>query len=203
MLNYSVAIMPRRNSKNSRIMRRRNRVPRNLSTDATVTRMYTADISKFAADSGLYRTFQLLLFPVADMQGLYSQYRVRNIKLEYQLYNQLNNNAPFPTLFIAPQSYNEGSTPASIAEVQQFRNCKTFQFGPSRPSYAQSFVPYVNMVTTGPGRVAVRSPWLTISGDAIQHLTNVEWLLNYNSTSFATHTIRLVVTAIIDLKNTR
>jgi hypothetical protein len=195
--------MPRRTSKKSRISRRRNRVPRNMSTEATVTRMYSADIVRFAADSGLYRTFQLLLFPVADLQGLYSQYRIRNIKIEYQLYNQLNNNSQFPTLFIAPQSYNEGTTPASLSEVQQFRNVRTFQFGPSRPTYSQSFVPYVNMVTTGPGRVPTRSPWLTTSGDAIQHLTHVDWLVNYNSVTAPTHTIRLVATAVIDLKNTR
>lgn len=190
-------------TKRSTHRRKVKRVPRNISSAHRVTRLYSADIVKFAADSGLYRTFQLLLFPVADIQNLYSQYKINSITLEYQLYNQLNNNSVFPTLYTAPQSYNEGTTPASITEVQQFKDCEVFQFGPSRPVFRRKYVPWVNMVTTGPGRVPVRSPWLTLSGDAIQHLTNVDWMVNYNSTSAATHTVRLVVWADISVRNTR
>jgi hypothetical protein len=135
--------------------------------------------------------------------GSFTEYRIVNIKLEYQLYNQLNNNSLFPTLFIAPQHWAESATPGSFNEVAQFKGIRTFQFGPSRPIYKQSFKPYVNMVTTGPARHAVASPWLTTSSDLAQHLTCVDWILGYNTTSAATHTIRLVVTANFEFRGPR
>jgi len=165
--------------------------------------MYTADIAKVAADSGAYATFQPLLFPITDLFGSFSHYRIKRFNVEFQLYTQLNNNSAFPTLYIAPQSYNESATPSSLSEVVQFRGVKTYQFGPSRPTYKQSFVPYVNMTSTGPGRVPVASPWLSTTSDLPQHMAYVSWLQNYNSSTAATHTIRIVVSAIFEFKNTR
>jgi len=184
-------------------VRRRRHVPRNITSVATVDRIFSADVAKIAGDSGLYRTFQPLLFPIADFIGGYTQYRIRSFTVQYQLYNQLNNNSAFPTLFIAPQSWSESATPASLSEVQQFKGIRMFQFGPSRPTYTQTSVPYVNFSTTGPGRIPTRSPWISTTSDLPQHLTHVDWLVNYNSTSATTHTIRLVVTAHFEFKNSR
>lgn len=174
-----------------------------IGNAVSATRMYTADIVRFPADSGLYRTFQPLLFPITDLMGSFSQYRIKSIRVDYQLYNQLNNNSVFPTLFIAPQSWTESTTPASLSEVIQFKGCKSFQFGPSRPVYTRTFKPHVNVSTTGPGRVPVLSPWLSTTADTPQHLTHVDWLVNYNSTSAATHTVRLVVTAQFEFRGSR
>lgn len=178
-------------------------MPRGIISVAKVDRIFSADIGKLAADSGLYRTYQPLLFPVADFMGGYTQYRIRAITVEYQLYNQLNNNSAFPTLFIAPQCWNESATPGSLSEVQQFKGIRSFQFGPSRPTYKQTFIPFVNYSTTGPGRVPTQSPWISTTSDLPQHLTHVDWLVNYNSTSAATHTIRMVITAHFEFKNSR
>lgn len=188
-------------NRNRRRNTRRRKVPRNMVLN--VTRMYTADIAKAAADTGAFSTFQALLFPTSDVFSAFSHYRIKRFKIEYQLYNQLNNNSVFPTLYIAPQQFSESAVPSALSEVIQYKGVRTFQFGPSRPVYSQTFVPYVNMVTTGPGRVPVASPWLTTTGDAVQHMANVFWLQNYNSTSAASHTIRLVVSADFELKGTR
>jgi len=184
---------------------RRRRRPRSYGSDAVhrVSRIFISDISKVAADTGLYRTIQPLNFPIADMIGSFSYYRIKSIKLTYQLYQQLNNNSSFPTLYIAPQQWAESATPASFNEVVQFKNVKTFQFGPSRPTYSQTFAPHVNMVSTGPGRVPVRSPWLATSSDLPQHMLCVDWILAYNSTSAATHTIRLNYVAEFEFKGPR
>jgi len=178
-------------------------VPRSLPTQLVASRIYQADILKVAADSGLYRTFQPLLFPISDLIGMFQCYRIRSIKVEYQLYNQLNNNSSFPTLYIAPQYWTESTTPSSISEVGQFQGVKVFQFGPSRPTYTQTFIPRVNMSSTGPGRTPVASPWLSTTSDLPQHLTHVEWIQNYNTTSAPTHTIRLVATAVFEFRGTR
>jgi len=185
-------------------MRRRSRpsIPRSV-TSIKGTRIYSADIVKFAADTGLYRSFAASLFNFSDLFNTFQLYRITSLKLEYQLYNQLNNNSAFPTLYIAPQDWTETGTPSSINEVQTYRALQTFQFGPSRPVYSRTFVPYVNMTTSGPGRTPVRSPWLSTTSDAPPHMACVEWLQNYNSTSFATHTIRLVVTADFVMKGLR
>jgi len=192
------SLRSRRSSKRSS-----GRVPRGIGNSVLATRLYQADIAKFAADSGLYRTFQPLLFPITDLLGSFTKYRIRSIKLEYQLYNQLNNNSTFPTLYVAPQQYSESATPSSITEVIQFKGLQTFQFGPSRPTYTRTFTPYVNITTTGPGRVPTPSPWISSLSDLPQHLTNVEWLQNYNNTTQPTHTIRLVATAIFEFSGTR
>jgi len=182
---------------------RRRRPNRDNSAVHKVTRIFFADVAKFAADSGLYRTIQPLNFPIADMIGAFTEYRIKSVKLTYQLYNQLNNNSVFPTLYIAPQHWSESATPASSSEVVQYKNVQTFQFGPSRPTYSRTFVPYVNMSSTGPGRVPVRSPWLSTSSDLPQHMLDAEWILNYNSTSAPTHTIRLNFIAQFEFRGPR
>ncbi len=188
----------------NRFARRRSRRPkRSGDTVHRVTRIFISDIAKFAADTGLYRTIQPLNFPIADMIGSFTYYRIKSIKLTYQLYLQLNNNSSFPTLYIAPQQWSESATPASFNEVVQYKNVKTFQFGPSKPTYSQTFTPYVNMVSTGPGRVPVRSPWLATSSDLPQHMICVDWILAYNSTSAPTHTIRLNYVAEFECKGPR
>lgn len=193
--------MARRNQ--SKLRNRRRRPSRQKDVTHRVTRIVIGDIAKVAADSGLYRTIQPLSFPVADMFGAFSLYRIKSVRLTYQLYQQLNNNSSFPTLYIAPQNYSESATPASFSEVVQFKNVKTFQFGPAQPTYSQTFVPYVNMSSTGPGRSPVASPWLSTTSDLPQHLLAVDWILAYNSTSAPTHTIRLNWVAEFEFKGPR
>lgn len=196
--------MARRNhQRRSRRTPRKGRIPRSPGNAICISRQYQADVVKFAADGGLYRTFSLGLFVPADVIQTFQMYRFKTIKVEYQLYSQLNNNSTFPTLFIAPQQWGELATPSLQTEVAQFNQVQTFQFGPSRPVYKQVFKPYVNFVTTGPGRNPVPSPWLATTSDTVQHMTHVDWLQNYNSTSAGTHTIRLVVTAQIELRGSR
>jgi len=185
------------------MVRNRRRRPQGSSSVHKVTRIFISDIAKVAADTGLYRTIQPLNFPIADMIGSFTYYRIKSVKLTYQLYQQLNNNSSFPTLYIAPQQWSESATPSSFNEVVQYKNVKTFQFGPSRPTYSQTFTPYVNMTSTGPGRVPVKSPWLSTSSDLPQHLLCVDWILAYNSTSAPTHTIRLNYVAEFEFKGPR
>lgn len=174
-----------------------------MKNSLVLSRQFQADIVKVAADTGLYRTVQASLFVPSDVFSVFQEYRFINVKYEYQLYSQLNNNSTFPTLFIAPQRWGELAVPTLQTEVTQYNNVRTFQFGPSRPTYTQSFKPHVNVVTVGPGRNPIPSPWLATTSDSVQHMTHVDWMQNYNSTSAATHAVRLVITATIEFRGTR
>jgi hypothetical protein len=181
--------------------RSRRRFRRKAANTSIIHRYLSANIVKFAADSGLYRSYSMALFPSSDVTNLFQEYRIKWVELTYQLYNQLNNNSSFPTLFIAPQDWNNNAgTPSSITEVQQFQGIKTFQFGPANPTATYRFTP---TVFVGGEKLLHKSPWLSVSADTVQHMTSVEWLQRYNSTSDPTHTIQLSAKICVELRKTR
>lgn len=183
------------------------RVPRPLKpVDAihTVTRIWTGNVPKAAADTGTFRSFNLNTFPTSDIVSLFQDYRFKSIKVQYLLTNAPNNNADFPAIITAPAHFNVGGvTPGSRDEVLQFRGVQVYQMGPSRVQMTRSFKPFMQMLSSGSGVVQVPPQWLNTQTGSVPHLTHVEWTDRYNSTSSPTHNVQIVVTATIECRGTR
>lgn len=186
-------------------VRRRNAILAS-SGRHVINRMYANDIAKglLAADRGQYRSFNLGTFPDADIISLYSEYRIKFIEVTYQLYTQPNNNSNFPTLYVAPQHVADVAVaPSSRDEVLQFKGVVTHQFGPSNLVFKRRFTPVVMISTSGSGKMIATSPWLSTTGDAVPHLTHVEWIDKYNVSTDNSHNIRIVAKAIVECRGTK
>jgi hypothetical protein len=168
-----------------------------------IHREWVGTITKSAADSGFYRSWNLATFPSSDIVSMFMDYKIASIDMTYLLINAPNNNSTFPTLYLAPQHFNYGVAPASRDEVIQYKGIVTKQFGPAMVQYKKSFVPYAFTTLTGSGQAPVASPWLNTNNTATTHAVGVEWIDNYNSTSATTHTLNLVVRATILARGTR
>jgi len=164
-------------------------------------------LAKFAGDVGFYTAYQLSQFPgISDIRSLYTDYRVKSLRLTFNLINAPNNNASFPTLIIAPQHYNGALGTVSVGsrdEISQFKGVRVFQFGPSRVSYTQSFKPWVSMAGAGAGLMPIACPWINTINDDVKLVTNGYWLARYNTGSDPTHTIELTVSAVIECRGTK
>lgn len=170
----------------------------------TITRMFASNVVKTATDSGVFRSYNLATFPTSDIISLYQDYRIKSVRLDYLLVNAPNNNADFPTLYIAPAHFNVGGvSPANRDEVLQYKGVKVIQFGPARVQASFTFKPFIQMNATGSGIVNSQPMWLNTQTSATPHLVSVEWIDRYNSTSSPTHTIQLNVTVEVECKGTR
>lgn len=192
-------------TKSKRTNAKRSRVPRGVKSPEriVVERQIIQTVSKVASDSGNYRAYALSGFPDADIVSMFQEYRIRSIKLSWMLVNAPNNNASFPTLYVAPQHIFTGSAPTSRDEVIQYRGIRNYQFGPANVTFTKSFTPYVPIDAATSGKKFTPSPWLSTTTDAIAHYTNVEWISRYNSTTDPTHTVELLAHAVIECRYTR
>lgn len=191
-------------SRSRKTSRRKARVPKSLGAPCTkLTRVVTANLIKLATDSGTYRSVTLSSVPSSDITSLFQKYRILRVTNVYSLVNAPNNNADFPTLYIAPQEYSNLTNVGSRDEVLQFRGFKQFQFGPATMTFRHSFVPKVFANTDGPAKMVTTSPWLSTATPAAPHMTCIEWLDRYNSTSSPTHTIQLTQILEVEATGTR
>lgn len=183
------------------------RVPRLLrarEATHTITRIWTSNVPKTAGDSGVNRSFNLNTFPTSDIVSLFQEYKFKSFKVQYTLVNAPNNNADFPAIILAPQRYNIGGvSPASRDEVLQYKGVTIYQTGPSRVQMTKVYKPMIQMATSGSGWVNAPSQWLNTQTGSVPHLTHLEWIDRYNSTSSPTHTIQILVTATIECRGTR
>jgi hypothetical protein len=185
-------------------MRRRRKTP----TDSiqSVERAIVLTRTKLAGDSGLYQSVRLVDFPSAsEFTSLFQYYRIRRVQFIYTLVNAPNNNATFPTLYVAPQAFQTSGVPGSRDEVMQFQGLKIHQFGPSNLTKTVTCVPLVtrDMSNQISGGELVKSPWLSTANSANQHLSFVDWISRYNSTGDSSHTLEVQFRIWIDLKRTR
>lgn len=168
-----------------------------------VQRKWTVPVTKSTSDSGFYRSFKLSDFPNTDIASLFSEYKITKLKIQYLLVNAPNNNATFPTLYIAPQCFQSGVFPSSRDEVIQYRKSSLFQFGPANVITSYNFKPMVPIDASSTGKHFVKSPWLSTTDFTVPHYVCVEWLSRYNSTTDPTHSIELVVSATVLCRGTR
>lgn len=188
------------------VQRRRGKINPAKDTCLSVSRALITTIPKIAADSGNYRRVILADFVGnTDILNLYEHYRITKVQYRYFLVNAPNNNATFPTLIVAPQSFQYTGTPSSLDEVLQYQRFKLFQFGPNNLSYTITVKPKVSYDlgnSVGVGHIG-EPGWIGTANNSVQHFTVVDWLRRYNSTSDSTHTIDLEVRIWVDCKNTR
>lgn len=168
------------------------------------TRKFIATRAKTAADTGSYLGFSASQFLDSDIQSTFTDYRIKSIRLSWVLVNAPNNNANFPTLYCAPQHIALSPTaPTNRDEVIQYKDVKHHQFGPSNLQYEKTFVPWVPLDANAVGRRFVRSPWLSTQSNIVPHYVAVDWLSRYNSAADSSHTIELIVSAVIECRGTR
>jgi hypothetical protein len=171
-----------------------------------VSRVSITSVAKAAttAGTGLYLTHSLNNFPgVGDITSLFQEFKIQSIKLTFRLVNAPNNNAAFPTLYIAPQRFNfvqPGAVPTSVQDVWQFRGMKTYQFGPTALSYSQTFTPHysldVNNQALSTGEVR-KAAWLGAAANAVNHASAVYWIDRYDTPTNNSHTIELETVLVL------
>jgi hypothetical protein len=184
--------------------RRRSSRAKQNKNSIILTRKFIVTRAKTAADTGTYLGFSLSQFIDSDIQSVFTDYRFKSIKLSWVLVNAPNNNANFPTLYVAPQHISLSPTaPTNRDEVIQYKNVKHYQYGPSNLQHEQTFVPWVPLDANTTGRKFERSPWLSTLSNIVPHYVAVDWLSRYNSATDSSHTIELIVSAVIECRGTR
>jgi hypothetical protein len=181
------------------------RGPRSLAQQSiTLHRRAIFTVGKAAADQGSASFLTLNTFPASDIVSLFSEYRVKSVKLTHQLVNAPNNNASFPRLHIAPRGFSNVA-PSTRDEVLQYNGVEMYQYGPANITFARTYKPYVwlDAVGTTTGKQVVVSPWIATDTGDVRHNIAVLWLDRYNSTSDPTHTIEVVLDVVIEARGPR
>jgi hypothetical protein len=208
VLNPQEAIIPpchmasnRQRAGPRRFRTRRAKVPRNI---IKFQREFIVTRGKTASDTGTYLGFSLSQFNDSDIVSLFTEYRITSLELMWVLVNAPNNNANFPTLYVAPQHISISPTaPSTRDEVIQYQGIRTHQFGPSNLVYRQTYTPWVPIDVNTVGRKFEKSPWLSVLSDTMPHYVAVDWLSRYNSAPDSSHTIELVIRAQIECRGVR
>jgi hypothetical protein len=186
-------------------MKMRSKRSAKSANSIVFTRKFITTRAKTAADTGTYLSFNLSQFVNSDIISTFTEFRIKSLKLSWVLVNAPNNNANFPTLYVAPQHIALGN-PTSRDEVIQYKDVKHYQFGPANLEFSQVYAPWVpvlNNTTAAAGRQFQRSPWISTVTDLVPHYVAVDWLSRYNSAPDSSHTIELVVSAVIECRGTR
>lgn len=183
------------------------KIPRGVSSrEITLHRRYVSTVTKAAADTGYAYSIQLSDFNSSDIVSLFSEYKIKTVKVAFQLVNAPNNNATFPRLHIAHRGFSN-TNPTSRAEVLQYNGLKQYQYGPAAITSVHTFKPYVWRDTTttagGTGKEVVASPWIATDSDTVRHNYCVTWIDRYNTTSDPTHTIETLVDIVVVARNPR
>lgn len=171
------------------------------------TRMLASVVPKVAADTGYFYAIRLSDFTYSDIQNLFQEYRLVNVKFTVRIASQLNNNADFPTLFYAPLKYSTvTSTPTNRDEVMQIKGVKEYQFGPSNNSVSFSVNPVTfaaGLTTSGVGYAPAQGRWFTTDSINVVHNCFALWISRYNTATSPTHTIDLDITGTFEAKGTK
>lgn len=186
-----------KSSRKNRSRRRRAVIPRKVMDLAGPTvsfhRKDTITLPKTAGDSGNALWTTLSSFTSSDIVSLFSFYKVTQVKLTFRLVNAPNNNANFPTLWVAPRQFSI-LAPTSLDEVQQYNGVRSYQFGPSKNSFSMVFKPAIQLVTRTSGVAApgatMPMDWIATDNDTAAFIFAVYWLQRYSTTD-STHTIEL------------
>lgn len=187
--------------------KRKMKIKKAVSANSIVLhRRYVSTIAKTASDAGYAYSLDLSLFNASDILSLFSEYRIKQVKISFQLVNAPNNNASFPRLHIAHRGFSNVN-PTSRNEVLQYNGLKQYQYGPANIAAVYTFKPYVwrDTVTTasGTGKEIVVSPWIATDSDTVRHNYCVTWMDRYNSTTDNTHTIETLVDIVVEARGPR
>lgn len=171
-----------------------------------VSRALIATIPKVASDTGSFRRITIADFVGSlDILTMYEAYKIRKVEYKYFLVSGPNNNATFPTLLVAPQAYVTAGTPVNLDEVLQYQKVRQYQFGPSNLTYTLAVTPKISLdVANSVGMGCItQNQWIGTNNNSVLHMTTVDWLRRYNSTTDSTHTIDLQIRVWVDLRGPR
>ncbi len=193
--------MTRRRARASRRMRSRRRNGRSaLSTDVAVARnisqgnlyrcVRTVNLGSITAgtiDAGLGRRFRLSDVPTStDFTNLFDQYRIVAVEAIYVFSTHvLSAQARYPRITFAVD-YSDASNPASEAEVLQYQNAESFQFGQVKHTFKRVLKPRAALAAfegafSGYG-MASANQWFDTNDSSIEYYGTKEWVVNYNTT---------------------
>lgn len=182
---------------------RKARVPRNVNSIQSLTKTVVSTLTRPATDSGTYRSVTLSSLPgSADITSLFQYYTITKVQYDYILINAPNNNANFPTLYVAPQHIASTGAPLSRDEVLQFNGIKEYQFGPSNLKCSITVKPKIQFDANGTNAAVEGVGWCSNAASSIPFITIVDWLTRYSVVD-PTHTIDLVVRVWLKAKLTR
>jgi len=172
----------------------------------TFRRVDTITLPKSASDSGNALWTTLSSFTSSDIVSLFSFYKVTNIKCVFRLVNAPNNNATFPTLWIAPRQFST-APPSSLDEVQQYNGVKSHQFCPANLKFEANYKPSMQLSTrtaTGVGNGStVPCDWISTDLDTVALFFAVFWIQRYNTAPDSSHTLEIDYTLTVAVKQPR
>ncbi len=171
----------------------------------TFTRRVLFNQPKLAGDSGGYASPKVSDFLNSDILSMFQNYKVNSITYKFRLVNAPNNNADFPTLYIAPIKFYSSVNPTARDEIITLGGGQTYQFGPSNVQFSISTKPTVNMsaLAVGAGNCQTQSPWIDTVSNGVYHNAFGYWISRYNSTSSPTHTIEVEIVANISCRGAK
>lgn len=146
-------------------------------------RFYIDTITGDNVQNNVFRgyNFTLGLVPnVSDFTNLYDQYKIQGIRLEFRLRRNISNDSTGAVaadtgvrpLMYTVVDYDTSTTPASVAALREYANCKVWQFDSEKP-YTRFFKPkvlnevYRTAITTATAPMA--APWLSTTFTDAQH----------------------------------
>lgn len=198
--------------RNKRRSTKKRRMRRSKGLELTLSRTTITSVPKAAttAGTGLYLTHQIANFPGAsDITSLFQEFKVQSIKLRFRLVNAPNNNAAFPTLYIAPQKFFFTSlpvAPSASSEVWQFRGLRTYQFGPNALEFSCTYVPHYSLDVNNQGLAQGeirRAGWLAAGATAVNLASAVYWIDRYDTPTNNSHTIELEAMVVLRCRGTK
>jgi len=184
---------------------------RNIGQGATYRCIRTVNLGSITAglvDSGIGRKFRLGDLPSStDFTALFDQYRIVAVEAIYVFSTHiLASQARYPRLTFAVD-FSDASNPGSEAEVLQYQNAESFQFGQVKHTFKRVFRPRAAMAAyegafTGYG-VAPANQWFDTSDPNIEYYGTKEWVNNYNTTLATGALINVYHRCHLEFKNAR
>jgi len=210
--------MPKTSSRRG-LKRSRNGNP--LTTDVSIARnisqgnIYrckrTVNVGVITAttiDSGVGRRFRLVDLPVSsDFTNLFDQYRIVAVEAIYVFSTHiLASQARYPRITFAVD-YSDAANPASEADVLQYQNAESFQFGQVKHTFKRVLKPRAALAAfegafSGYG-MASPNQWFDCADSSIEYYGTKEWISNYNTTSATGAVINVYHRYHLEFKNAR
>lgn len=210
--------MSKRNGASRRIKRssRRNlskdiAPARNISQGNVYRCVRTVNVGVITAttvDAGVGRRFRLTdLSTSSDFTNLFDQYRIVAVEAMYVFSTHiLASQARYPRISFAVD-YSDSANPGSEADVLQYQNAESFQFGQVKHTFKRVFKPRAALATyegafSGYG-MAAANQWFDCNDAAIEYYGTKEWLSNYNTTIATGAVINVYHRYHLEFKNAR
>lgn len=167
------------------------RVPRSLQHKHIRTYDFGA-LTPTASDKGWAFTFLLSALPNhTEFTNLYDQYKIECVEVIWELIPTVEiGTAAVATMacpvILAWQDNDDGSTPATLNEVNQIAKMERLQLSVANPAVKRSVLPWVQAGTPGaPANVglSIRAPYIDCSQDGVQHYSIKFWVKNFTTTT--------------------